>query len=55
MYGDDFGYGYWPPFYDPTPPNAAAGMPAAVLRPVTTVLDDYTIGTVLMPVPCYYL
>jgi hypothetical protein len=57
MYGDDFGYGYWPPFYDPSPPNPAGpnGMPAYVLRPVTTMLSDSTIGTVLMPVPCFYL
>lgn len=49
------GLSYWPPFYDPSPPDDAAGFPAYVLRPVTTILSDNSIGTVMMPVPCYYL
>jgi hypothetical protein len=51
----DSGFGYWPPFYDPSLPNAAAGMPAYVIRPVTTIINDHEIATVNMPVPCYYL
>lgn len=54
MYGDDWP-GYFPPFYDPSPPNEAEGRPAFVLRPVTTRISDTEIGTVLMPIPCYYL
>lgn len=46
---------YWPPFYDPTPPDDTAGRPAFVLRPVTTIINDSEIATVMMPVPCYYL
>lgn len=47
--------GYYPPFYDPSPPNEAEGMPAFVLRPVTTIVDNWRIETVMMPIPCYYL
>lgn len=47
--------GYWPPFYDPSPPDDTQNMPAFVLRPVTTFIGPDTISTVLMPVPCYYL
>jgi hypothetical protein len=49
---DDFGP--WPPFYDPSPPNDT-DRPAFVIRPVTTILPDGTIGTVDMPIPLYYL
>jgi hypothetical protein len=52
MYGD--GYGYWPPFYDPTAPNGT-DMPAYILRPVTTILPDGSIGTVDTPTPQCYL
>jgi hypothetical protein len=51
----DEGFGYWPPFYDPSPPDPAEGMPAFVLRPVTKITGPGTIGTVMMPIPCYYL
>jgi hypothetical protein len=47
-------FSYWPPFYDPSPPNDT-DRPAAVLRPVTTILSNNEIGTVMMPVPCCYL
>ncbi len=54
MYGGE-GFGYWPPFYDPSPPDTAAGRPAYVGRLVTTFLPDGSIGSVMMPIPCYYL
>jgi hypothetical protein len=47
--------GYWPPFYDATIPNAQNGLPAFVMRPVTTVVGNSLITTVMMPVPLYYL
>lgn len=47
-------FSYWPPFYDPSPPNST-DMPAYVLRPVTTRISDSEIATVMMPVPCFYL
>jgi|HubBroStandDraft_3_1064219.scaffolds.fasta_scaffold609506_2 hypothetical protein len=47
--------GYWPPFYDPTIPNTENGLPSVVYRPVTTILSNSEIGTVLMPIPQYYL
>lgn len=51
---DDFGFGYSPPFYDPSPPNDT-DMPAFVLRPVTKITSPGMIETVMTPVPCYYL
>ena len=55
-YGDGADHpSYWPPFYDPTIPTVENGLPPAILRPVTTVLGPDQIGTVMMPVPLYYL
>lgn len=50
----DEGFSYFPPFYDPSPPNDT-DMPAYVLRPVTRITGPGTIATVMTPVPCYYL
>jgi hypothetical protein len=47
--------GYWPPFYDPTIPSPENGLPAFILRPVTTVTSNNEISTVMMPIPQYYL